>query len=346
MSTFIICVILAFVVLMAVSLHKVYHHVTVKELRRRARTGDPVAQALYRVASYGVGLDIFLWLLTGLASGLLLWKLSVTLDAWLAVPLVLVLVLTAFAWLPSRQVNRLSWRAATVLASPISLFLSFIQPLSSRLSVVISSLRPINFHAGIYEKDDLLELLDRQKSEVDNRISDEELTIARGALTFSDKPIREFMTPRRVIKMVASDESVSPHLMDQLHKSGFSRFPVFETDDNSMEKIVGTLYLRDLLNHSSGGLVKSIMKKDVYYVHEERSLMHALNAFLRTQHHLFIVTNSFEEIVGVISIEDVIEQIIGHPIIDEFDKYDDLRAVAALHAEADRKSSLGKYPIQ
>jgi CBS domain containing-hemolysin-like protein len=71
------------------------------------------------------------------------------------------------------------------------------------------------------------------------------------------------------------------------------------------------------------------MSKDVYFVHEDLALQHVLEAFLKTKHHLFIVVNSFEEYVGVITIEDLLEQIIGAKIVDEFDQYDDLRAVAS-----------------
>jgi len=59
-----------------------------------------------------------------------------------------------------------------------------------------------------------------------------------------------------------------------------------------------------------------------------QTLDHAMQAFNRTKHHLFIVVNEFEDIVGVLSINDVIAQILGKKVIDEFDKYDDLKEVA------------------
>jgi Mg2+/Co2+ transporter CorC len=60
---------------------------------------------------------------------------------------------------------------------------------------------------------------------------------------------------------------------------------------------------------------------------------HFLQAFLKTKRHLFIVVNGFEEVIGIVTIEDVIEQIIGQPIMDEFDQYQDLRAVAIRMAD-------------
>jgi CBS domain containing-hemolysin-like protein len=85
------------------------------------------------------------------------------------------------------------------------------------------------------------------------------------------------------------------------------------------------------------------MRQEVFYINEQLSLDHALNAFLKTKHHLFIVVNEFEDVVGVLSIEDVLEQIIGQPILDEFDQYDDLRAVAAKHASKKREETVGTY---
>ena len=74
------------------------------------------------------------------------------------------------------------------------------------------------------------------------------------------------------------------------------------------------------------------MRPEVYFINEHQTLDHALRAFIKVRHHMFIVVNEFEDVVGVLSIEDVLEQIIGHQIVDEFDKFDDLREVAKYHA--------------
>jgi Mg2+/Co2+ transporter CorC len=67
-------------------------------------------------------------------------------------------------------------------------------------------------------------------------------------------------------------------------------------------------------------------------------LYQVLHAFLKTKHHQFIVVNSFEEYTGIVTIEDVLEQVIGHKIEDEFDKYDDMRAVAQHQAQKEHDS--------
>jgi len=124
--------------------------------------------------------------------------------------------------------------------------------------------------------------------------------------------------------------------MDELHASGHSRFPVYQ---DKPDNVIGLLYARDLINAHASGQVRNLMKKRVLYIHEDQTLSQALQAFLKTHHHLFIVVNSFEEKVGVVTLEDIVEQIIGKPVVDEFDKYDDLRAVAAHSAKIEHQKN-------
>jgi magnesium and cobalt transporter len=143
--------------------------------------------------------------------------------------------------------------------------------------------------------------------------------------------VSDVMVPRRGVKLVKASDAVGPIIMDELHDSGHSRFPVYEGDDE--DHIVGTLFLRDLVHARKGGAISGLMDGKVYYVHEDYTLEQALHAFLKTKRHLFIVINNFEEFVGIITIEDILEQVIGHKIIDEFDQYEDMRAVAQHQAE-------------
>jgi CBS domain containing-hemolysin-like protein len=136
---------------------------------------------------------------------------------------------------------------------------------------------------------------------------------------------------------VSVEDEVGPLFMDELHKSGHSRFPVYDPEKD--DAIVGILYLRDLIGSKKSGSVKALMSPQVYFVHEELDLNHALNGFIKTHHHLFIVINNFEEFVGILTIEDVLEQVLGRQIVDEFDAYENLREVALLRARKDSSIS-------
>lgn len=155
--------------------------------------------------------------------------------------------------------------------------------------------------------------------------SDERARFIAG-LHFDTKTIKDVMTPKAMIETAASDDIIGPLVLDELHKTGHSRFPVIRGD---IDHVVGVLYLHDLvdLNHKKR-TVNDAMRAPVHYIHEDQSLEHALHAFLRVSRHLFIVVNDYRETVGVVSLEDVLEALIGKKIVDEFDRFDDLRAVA------------------
>lgn len=336
--TLIVIVVLILLTCLLVSLQKTYHHIPVKELRRRARSGDKYAAALYRVASYGLGLDLLLWSLISLVSAGLFVVLNINLAWWLALPVTGLVIWLAFVWIPARRTTKAGQRLARMAAPPLDRSLSLLQPLNSWLALRFKGLRNFHVHTGLYEKEDLVELLDKQSGQLDNRISAEELTIARGALTFADTKVREVMTPKRMIKYVDVDEPIGPLVMDELHATGFSRFPVISKDKEGHQEFVGTLYSKDMLGRKQGGKVADVMSARVYYINEDQNLLEALDAFITMKHHLFIVVNNFEEITGVLSIEDVLERIIGKRIVDEFDQYEDLRVVAMRQAKEDRKA--------
>lgn len=328
--------ILAVVALDAIVVDKALNILSLKELKRRARSGhDKQAAAIYKMAAYDKSLHATLWL-TGIAATAALLIIIAQEAWWLAVLIIAVGVWAIRAWQPATTSNWV-WTWSAAVAPAIAWGMSYLHPLLSRIGM--TSLPDVQIRTGIHEKEDLLELLKQQNSHPENRISGTELRMAFNALTFGDKKVTDVMTPLRKLHIVAENEVVGPLLMDELHKTGFSRFPVAKagTVKSAQPQIVGTLFLKDLVGYTSSGSVSSLMHKRVYYINEVQGLHDALSAFIKTHHHLFIVVNNFEEIVGVLSIEDVLEQILGQKIVDEFDKYDDLRAVAGIEAKKEHE---------
>ena len=137
------------------------------------------------------------------------------------------------------------------------------------------------------------------------------------------------MTPRSVIDSVKAEETLGPLVLDELHNTGHSRFPVIDGD---IDHVVGMLYVQELLKVGQTAKTKTAaqaMDPTVYYIREDQTLQQALAAFLRVRHHLFVVVNEFEEYVGIVTIEAVLEQMIGKSTTENLDNYDDLRTVAS-----------------
>jgi CBS domain containing-hemolysin-like protein len=156
--------------------------------------------------------------------------------------------------------------------------------------------------------------------------SDEKALLTHG-LQFSERIVTEVMTPRMRIKSIDAKEMLGPLVLDDLHKTGHSRFPVV---DKNIDHIIGMLYVHDLLSLDvkRSMTAEKAMVSRVYYIRQDQTLQQALMAFLRTHHHLFIVVNEAQETVGILSLEDTIEALIGHKIVDEFDSHTDLHHVA------------------
>jgi Mg2+/Co2+ transporter CorC len=157
-------------------------------------------------------------------------------------------------------------------------------------------------------------------------LSRDELSRLQASMSFDEHVVEDIMTPVSVVETADVADSLGPLVLDGLHKTGHSRFPVIDGD---IHHVVGILYLHDIINlKSAKQSVREAMDPRVHYIHEQQSLEHALHGFLRTHHHLFVVVNDYRETVGVLSLEDVLETLLGKKIVDEFDRHEDLRAVA------------------
>ncbi len=333
MTIFVSVVLLALALFM-LGLQRAYQYVPLKELRRRAQKGDELAKALYRAASYGYSLRILLAALSIASSALLYFYVAHITEPWLAVFLLIMLLWFMYIWLPAQAVHQAMMRAAAIVTPAVTGTLQYLHPLFDRLVRFIRRHRTLHVHSGMYEVEDIVELLEHQAGQPDNRIPESTIHVAVSALTFAQKPIRDIYTPRRVVRSISADETVGPVLMSELHESGFSRFPVYE---EKQDNIVGILHLRDLVDKRHSGKIRSYMQKKVCFIHEDQTLRNGLDAILKTHQQLYVVVNSFEEYVGIVSIEDILEQVLGEQIVDEFDAYEDMRSVAASQAKKDRK---------
>lgn len=305
-----------------------YEYMSVRELKRQARNGNIKAARVYSVRGvYGVQLLVLLWGVVGLSTALMVLLLDDLTNAWIAIAVNVPLLILVHAVLPWSRRPKPSLNLASTMSPFLMLVLGIFKPLLTAGTKLIGRWIDVDPIGRVHSKDELIEIL--RHSEMATQVSKDEVLIATSALTFGDENIGSVMTPIGVVKTVKEKDVLTPVMLDELHDSGFSRFPVRGNGDD----YVGILYFKDAVNMQTSHTVKDIMRKSVYYVNESALLDQVLKAFLKTQHHLFMVVNEYEDVVGVISIEDILERIIGKKIVDEFDQYDDLRAVAKSLAE-------------
>lgn len=202
--------------------------------------------------------------------------------------------------------------------------------LTYKLKWLLKYFRPHNqvkHQPAFFSKSELLQQIDHDS----HVLKPNEKLILIHALLYGQTTIKDLMTRRPKIVTVDADEILGPVVLDRLHKTGHSNFPV---TDGDIDHVVGMLYLSDLVPLKLDlTKIKDAMSPQVSYLNQDQTLDHALHAFLRTRHHLFIVVNEFKEVVGILAIEDIIRQLLGRKVATKFDQYNDLEAVAATKSE-------------
>jgi len=166
------------------------------------------------------------------------------------------------------------------------------------------------------------ELLNIVESETEEGvIQEEEKEMIQGIFDFQDTMVREVMVPR--IDMVCAERSIP--LMDLLHlvkENGHSRIPIYqETVDN----IQGIVYVKDLLHvvgESEEWDIEGLMRQP-YYVPENKKISDLLREFKNAKIHMAIVVDEYGGVAGLVTMEDVLEEIVGE-IQDEYDEEEQL----------------------
>lgn len=216
--------------------------------------------------------------------------------------------------LPKLYANNYNLKWAKFASGGITFFMKIFFPLSSML-VKSSSIvnRVVTKKSQVLSTDELSQAL-----EITDVKADEEKEMLKGILKFGDKTVEEVMTPRVDITDIDID-STFEEVMEIVISSGYSRLPVY---NESQDNIKGVLYSRDLLPYI-GKDVKSFqwqsLIREPYYVPESRMIDDLLEDFRKLKIHLAIVVDEFGGTQGIVTLEDILEEIVGD-INDEYDE--------------------------
>ena len=209
--------------------------------------------------------------------------------------------------------SRLSF--AKLVAGFLSGIHKILLPLSRRLSKTVNRLS-IESKGPSISVDDLEQALELTS---DDNTKEEEQRILKGIVRFGSTSVKEVMTPRTSV--VAIDEKTGYHeALNKMTESGYSRIPVFE---ENLDQIKGLLYVKDLLPYmdASEKFGWQDLMRQPFFVPESKKIDDLLGEFQRRRVHLAIVVDEFGGTSGVITLEDVLEEIVGE-ISDEFDDDD------------------------
>jgi len=167
------------------------------------------------------------------------------------------------------------------------------------------------------EPEDRAQLLALLRSAYQRNLLDADaLTMIEGALTVSEMPVRDIMIPRAQMDVIDIHQKVE-EFIPQVISTAHSRFPVI---DQNRDDVIGILLAKDLLRHYAGEEEFNVreMLRPAVFVPEAKRLNVLLREFRASRNHMAIVVDEYGGVAGLVTIEDVLEQIVGE-IEDEYD---------------------------
>ncbi|KAM9516384.1 metal transporter CNNM4 [Guaruba guarouba] len=221
--------------------------------------------------------------------------------------------------------------ANTIVVTKFFMLVTF--PLSYPISKLLDCI--LGQEIGtVYNREKLVEML--KVTEPYNDLVREELNMIQGALELRTKTVEDVMTPLQNCFMINSDAILDFNTMSEIMESGYTRIPVYEEERSN---IMDILYVKDLafVDPDDCTPLKTITKfynHPVHVVFHDTKLDAMLEEFKKGKSHLAIVQkvnnegegDPFYEVLGLVTLEDVIEEIIKSEILDESDTYTDNRS--------------------
>lgn len=226
------------------------------------------------------------------------------------------LILLVGEVIPKVYATNNSIKLAKFMASPLLVVGKICSPLSNVLvrstSFIDKRIKKSGTEISVNDLDHALEITDIEG------VSDEDKKILEGIVKFGETDVKQIMKSR--VDVVAFDEANSfSELLPQIIENGYSRIPIFK---ESFDNVSGVLYVKDLLPHiDSGEFDWRLLIREPFFVPESKKIDDLLRQFQESKVHMAIVVDEYGGTSGIVTLEDVIEEILGE-ISDEFDDDD------------------------
>ncbi|EDP98497.1 gliding motility-associated protein GldE [Kordia algicida OT-1] len=218
--------------------------------------------------------------------------------------------------LPKVYASRNKHKFSSMMAYPLSVLDKLFAPISLPMSFV-SGLIQKNFgkqrsNLSVDQLSQALELTSEDET------TKEEQKILQGIVSFGNTDTKQVMQPRMDVFALKEDMKFEV-VLSEITKKGYSRIPVYK---ESLDEISGILYVKDLIPHiDKKSFAWTTLLRNAYFVPENKKLDDLLREFQDKKIHLAIVVDEYGGTSGLVSLEDVIEEIVGD-ISDEFDDED------------------------
>jgi metal transporter CNNM len=291
------------------------------ELERKIKLGDKRAKRVYSVRKRG-NLLLSTLLLGNVAVNSAIAILLGSVAAGVVAGFIATGLIVIFGEiLPQAFISRYALEVGARTTWLVKIFIFVLYPVCWPISKTLDKMLGEEMPT-VWPRGELKEIITHHRKSGKSEIDMDEERIVHGALSFSDKVVSDVMISRSHVFALEVGEVIDKKLLKRMKKFGFSRFPVYK---KKLEDIRGVLFLRNLVGVSMDKKVSSVYKKKVLKVLETKKLDSLLKLFMRDRIHMAAVFNTEDEFVGIVTLEDIVEEIFGKEIVDEDDFFEDVQ---------------------
>ncbi len=287
------------------------------DLRRKAKTGNSDAQRVLPLRE-NTHLSLVSILFANVAvvsiSSLLLEHYFNGIIAGVATTLLMVIFGEA---IPQAYFVRFSLKFCSMFAPLIWLMIFITYPLSKPLQLLLDRMVGHAEHE-LHSRDELGLIIAEHEDTSASELDDDEVEIIKSALQLSEKTVGQIMEPIQDVYWLKNTTILDEKTVDEIKEKGYSRIPVF---DEQLTRCYGVLLMKDMVDVDFDETPRPIMMFDLHAtesVGSRTALDTMLRKFFNLKSHLVPVEKD-GRVVGILTVEDLLEEVIGHEIIDETD---------------------------
>lgn len=296
-----------------------YFTLNVQSLKRQAKIGNTEAQRILPIREKGNQLLTTLLLGNVAVNAALSVYLSSLASGVVAAASATILIFLFGEIIPQAVLSRHAMRFGSLAAPLVRVIMFVTSPVTFPIAWSLDKLLGHEI-PSVYSKHEIMEIVSEHEDSEHSPIDEDEERIIHGALQFSHTTVREVMTPAGKVVSFDQNRLLNDDLFSEINNEGYSRFPVYS---GNQENIVGILFAKDLLVEEENIAITNTndaFEKDFLIARPQEMLDTVLARMLKKKKHMCVVINRNKNFLGVITLEDIIEEIIQQEITDEDDE--------------------------
>jgi len=251
---------------------------------------------------------------------------------WVSV--VLTFAILFFAEIIPKTIGATYWKVLAPMAAYVIQFFIWITYPMILMTLFVTNRIKKGDEGMSLTKEELLEsaLLSEDEGVLDEQESD----IIENILKLDEIKVHDILTPRSVVFALEGDRKIKDIIDNEPDVFKYSRIPVYE---GNIENVTGMILTKQLFKQAleDNSILLKEIQKDIYRINEQVPVSWALDLFIEKKEHMFLVLDKYDQVEGIVTLEDCVETILGVEIVDESDAHVDMRELAKLKMRLQRR---------